>query len=87
MGPIRSLSLISGPDEVIVLYWAMLLGFCTCFIFGRAPHTKESLSNFFKIMGPGKGGTMVWYRVTRHPRVFRRLTGCQRTPGFWGVTI
>ena len=25
-------------------------------------------------------------RVTRHSRVFRRLTGSQRTPGFWGVT-
>ena len=47
MGPIRSLSLISGPDEVIVLYWAMLLGFCTCFILGRAPRTKKTLSNFF----------------------------------------
>ena len=27
-----------------------------------------------------------WRRVTRHPLVFRRLTGSQRTPGFWGVT-
>ena len=25
-------------------------------------------------------------RVTRHSRVFRGLTGCQRTPGEWGVT-
>ena len=25
-------------------------------------------------------------RVTRHSRVFRGLTGSQRTPGFWGVT-
>ena len=24
--------------------------------------------------------------VTRHPLVFRELTGSQRTPGFWGVT-
>ena len=24
---------------------------------------------------------MVWCRVTRHPRIFDRLTGCQRTPG------
>ena len=29
---------------------------------------------------------MVWYRVTRHPRVFRRLTGCQRDPRDRGVT-
>ena len=47
--------------------------FCT---LGRAPHTKETL--------PDLRG---WCRVTRHLRVFRRLTGCQRTPGFWGVTI
>ena len=43
---------------------------------GRAPRTKETLPDFLK-----------WRRVTRHPLVFRRLTGSQRTPGFWGVTI
>ena len=42
---------------------------------GRAPRTKETLPDFRK-----------WCRVTRHPRVFHRLTGCQRTLGFWGVT-
>ena len=42
---------------------------------GRAPRTKEALSDFHG-----------WCRVTRHPRLFRRLTGSQRTPGFWGVT-
>ena len=42
---------------------------------GRAPRTKETLPNFRE-----------WCWVTRHPRVFRRLTGCQRTPGDWGVT-
>ena len=26
------------------------------------------------------------YRVTRYPRVFRKLTISQRTVGFWGVT-
>ena len=31
---------------------------------GRAPRTKETLSNFLK-----------WRRVTRPPLVFRRLTG------------
>ena len=41
---------------------------------GRAPRTKETLPDFYE-----------WCRVTRHPRIFRRLTGCQRTPGFWGV--
>ena len=47
--------------------------FCT---LGRAPRTKETLPDFRE-----------WCRVTRHPRVFRRLTCCQRTPGFWGITM
>ena len=42
---------------------------------GRAPRTKETLPDFCE-----------WCRVTRHPRVFRGLTGCQRTPQDWGVT-
>ena len=42
---------------------------------GRAPRTKETLPDFLK-----------WRRVTRHPLVFRGLTGSQRTPEFWGVT-
>ena len=42
---------------------------------GRAPRTKETLPDFLK-----------WSRVTRHPLVFRELTGSQRTPGVWGVT-
>ena len=42
---------------------------------GRAPRTKETLPDFLK-----------WRRVTRHPLIFRGLTGSQRTPGFWGVT-
>ena len=41
------------------------------FTLDRAPRTKETLPDFHK-----------WCRVTRHPRVFRGLTGCQRTPGF-----
>ena len=36
-------------------------------ILGRAPRTKETLPNFRE-----------WCWVTRHPRVFRGLTGCQR---------
>ena len=43
---------------------------------GRAPRTKETLPDFLK-----------WRRVTRRPLVFRGLTGSQRTPGFWGVTL
>ena len=39
---------------------------------GRDPRTKETLPDFPE-----------WCRVTRHPRVYRGLTGCQRTPRFW----
>ena len=46
--------------------------FCT---LGRAPRTKETLPDFHECC-----------RVTRHPRTFRGLTGCQRTPEKWGVT-
>ena len=38
---------------------------------GRALRKKETLPDFLK-----------WRRVTRHPLVFRGLTGSQRTPGF-----
>ena len=41
------------------------------FTFCRAPRTKKTLHDFHE-----------WCRVTRHPRVFRGLTDCQRTPGF-----
>ena len=42
--------------------------FCT---LGRAPRTKETLPDFRE-----------WYRVTRHSRVFRGLTGVNGHPGF-----
>ena len=42
---------------------------------GRAPCTKESLPDFREKC-----------RVTRYSRVFRGLTGSQRTPWVWGVT-
>ena len=40
---------------------------------GRVPCTKETLADFRE-----------WCRVTRHPRVFRGLTSCQRTPRVLG---
>ena len=46
------------------------IGFMQVFYLGRAPRTKETLLDFLK-----------WHRVTRHPLVFRGLTGSQRTPG------
>ena len=45
-------------------------GFMQVMYLGRAPRTKETLPDFLK-----------WRRVTRHPLVFRGLTGSQRTPG------
>ena len=50
-------------------------GFIQVLYLGRAPRTKETLPDALK-----------WRRITRHPLVFRRLTGSQRTPEFWGVT-
>ena len=46
-------------------------GFMQVFQLGRAPRTKETLSDFLK-----------WCQVDRHPLVFRGLTGSQRTRGF-----
>ena len=51
-------------------------GFMQVFHLGIAPRTKETLPDFLK-----------WRRVTRHPLVFRGLTGSQRTPGFWDVIV
>ena len=45
------------------------------YTLGRAPRIKETLPDFHE-----------WCRVTRHPRIFLELTGCQWTPGKWGVT-
>ena len=67
--PFYSFLSVCGPGVVGVKCWDRLC------ILGRAPHTKETLSDFHK-----------WCRVTRHPRIFCRLTGYQRTPGKWGVT-
>ena len=46
--------------------WSLLI-VGTCCILGRAPRTKKTLPDFHE-----------WCRVTRHPRVFRGLMGCQR---------
>ena len=67
---------ISLWAQVAVLDYIGLFGTGKCrFIqvlyLGRAPRTKETLPDFLK-----------WRRVTRHPLVFRGLTGSQRTPGF-----
>ena len=51
------------------------IGYIQVLYLGRAPRTKETLPDFHE-----------WRRVTRHPLVFRGLTGSQRTPGDRGVT-
>ena len=51
-------------------------GFMKILYLGRAPRTKETLPDFREKC-----------RVTRHARAFRGLTGSQRTPGLWGVTL
>ena len=50
-------------------------GFMQVLYLGRALRTKETLPDFREKC-----------RVARHSRVFRGLTGSQRTPEFWGVT-
>ena len=50
-------------------------GFMQVLYSGRTPRTKETLPDF-----------LMWRRVTRHPLVFRGLTGSQRTPEKLGVT-
>ena len=52
--------------------WSLLMLGQVCTL-GRAPCTKETLSDFRERC-----------RVTRHSQVFRGLTGCQRTPQFLG---
>ena len=46
-------------------------GFMQVLYLARVLRTKKTLPDFLK-----------WRRVTRHPLVFRGLTGSQRTPGF-----
>ena len=55
----------------ILLYWTVWDRFVQVLYLGRAPHTKETLPDFRE---------KCW--VTQHSRVFRGLTGSQRTPGF-----
>ena len=60
-------------DRYIGLFWT---GYMKVLYLGRAPCTKETLPDFCEKC-----------RVTRHSRVFRGLTGSQRTLGFWVVTM
>ena len=74
------LSVDAGAQEASYFYshvdplWSLLMLVQVLYL-GRAPRTKETLHDFRERC-----------RVTRHSRAFRGLTGCQRTPGFCGVT-
>ena len=59
-----------------LLYCTVWDRFMQVLYLGRAPCTNETLPDFRE---------KCW--VTRHSRVFRGLTGSQRTPGIWVVTI
>ena len=59
----------------LLMYMSHEIDVGTSYSLVRAPRTKETLPDFHE-----------WCRVTQHPRLFRKLTGCQRTLGFWGIT-
>ena len=74
------MSIDAGAQMAIILFacgpYVVILNCLGQVLYlGRAPHTKETLPDFCE-----------WCQVTRHPRVFCELMGCQRTPRFWGVT-
>ena len=62
--------------DIYCIYWTVWDRYMQVLFLGRAPRTKETLPDFLK-----------WRRITRPSLVFRGLTGSQRTPRFWGVTI
>ena len=78
VGYICFMSIVHGTkwsfySVIVILMFGT--GYMQVLYLGRAPRTKETLSDFREKC-----------RVTRHSRVFRGLTGSQPTPGFWGVT-
>ena len=62
--------------DYITLFGKGYAGFRQVLYLGRASRTKETLPDFREKC-----------RVTRYSLVFRELTGSQRTPGKWGVTV
>ena len=76
MGPSGRITHVIEYIGYIGLFGTGKCRFIQVLYLGRAPRTKETLPDFLK-----------WRRVTRHPLIFRGLTGSQRTPGKWGVTF
>ena len=66
----------SGRFTHIIVILMFGTGYMQVLYLGRAPRTKGTLLDFREKC-----------RVTRYSPVFRGLTGSQRTPGFWGVTL
>ena len=66
----------SGRFTHVIVILMFGTGYMQVLYLGRAPHTKETLPDFREKC-----------LVARHSRVFRGLTGSQRTPGLWGVTV
>ena len=64
-----------GPSGRFTHIYVILNCLGQVLFLGRAPHTKETLPDFREQC-----------RFTRRSRVFRGLTGSQRTPGDRGVT-
>ena len=74
------ISIVLWAQEAVLLmlrlYWTVWDRYMQVLYLGRALRTKETLPDFLK-----------WRQVTRHPLVFRGLTGSQRTPGFWASQL
>ena len=77
------MDIVAWAQEAVFIHTCIYIAYIGLFgqdmqvlYLGRAPHTKETLPDFLK-----------WRRVTRPPLIFRGLTGSQRTPGFWGITL
>ena len=74
------ISIVLRAQEAVLLmlrlYWTVWDRYMQVLYLGRALRTKETLPDFLK-----------WRQVTRHPLVFRGLTGSQRTPGFWASQL
>ena len=88
---------INGPYVAIFTHMWIRCGHCIilgtgCHVIAHVafwlelPVQRRLCPIFVKSGVPGKRDSMVWCRFTRHPRIFRGLTGCQQTPRIWGVT-
>ena len=76
MDPVWSLLFMLRPwmGHEYIIIWVI------CWV--ELPEQRRLCPIFCENMDPNKWDITVWY-----PQEFRGLTGCQRTPGFWGVTV